>query len=74
MAGWLNIRLEEKQPAGAAQAEPEGPGPASDDDQKRQKTAEQVELVNHQKSSEAPEKIQRAGSRIRNHFPFKFSL
>lgn len=74
MAGCLDFRLQEKQPAGTAQAESEGPGPTSDDDQNRQKTAEQVELVNHQNSSESPEKIHRAGNCIRNHFLFKYLL
>lgn len=43
---WLDIRLQKKkQPAGTAQAAPEGPGPATDIDQNRQITAEQVELA-----------------------------
>lgn len=69
--GWT-LDFQEKQPAGTALAESEGPGPTSDDDQNRQKTAEQVELVNHKNSSETPEKIRRAQNR--NHFLFKSSL
>lgn len=72
MPGWLGIRLQEKQPAGTAQAESEGTGPTSDDDQNRQKTAEQVELVNRENSGETLEKIRRAQDR--NHFLFKSSL
>lgn len=37
---WMDIRLQEKQPAGTAQAESERPRPASDEDQNGQRTAE----------------------------------
>lgn len=73
--GWM-AGDQEKQPAGRTEAESDGPGPTSADRRVQTRTdyknTEQVELVNHQNSSETPEKMQR--SQDRTHFLFKSSL
>lgn len=73
--GWM-AGHQEKQPAGRTEAESYGPGPTSADRSVQTRTdyknSEQVELVNHQNSSETPEKMQR--SQDSTHFLFLSSL
>lgn len=73
--GWM-AGDQEKQPAGRTEAESYGPGPTSADRRVQTridyKNTEQVDLVNHQNSSETPEKMQR--SQDKTHFLFKSSL